>query len=137
MSKLETMIQYAMAFVGTPYIWGGDTFAGFDCSGFVQEVLRSIGHDPAGDQTAQALYSQLTETSKADNRLVRGAVLFFGKSKERITHVALCLGDGLMIEAGGGGPSIRTRDDAESAGASVRVRPIRQDLVAAVSLDLK
>ena len=63
--------------------------------------------------------------------IAEGDVLFFGKSVEGITHVAIALDSNLMVEAGGGGSKCKT--PATSTGM-VRVRPIasRKDLVAAL-----
>jgi cell wall-associated NlpC family hydrolase len=54
---MDLLIQYAMSFIGVPYRWGGSNpITGFDCSGLVQEILKSVYMDPPGDQTAEALY---------------------------------------------------------------------------------
>ena len=39
----ELMIEYSKTFIGKPYRWGGEGVLGFDCSGFIQEVLRCVG----------------------------------------------------------------------------------------------
>ena len=119
-----------MRFVGTPYIWGGDDpILGMDCSGFAQEVLASIGFDPDGDQTAHGLYNYLKMNGLMSSRS-KGALAFYGSSK-RITHVAICLDDMFMIEAGGGGSKTTTKEAAAKHNAYIRVRPIdrRKDLV--------
>ena len=42
----ELAVKYAMAFIGTPYVWGGDDpMGGFDCSGFCIEVLKGVPVD--------------------------------------------------------------------------------------------
>ena len=130
----ELMIIYALSFVGRPYIWGGQNpLKGFDCSGFVQEVLASIGLDPRGDQTAQTLYHHFLQIGYGSS-CSRGALLFFGKSEDKITHIALALSDKIMLEAGGGGSKTVNADIAAKQGAFVRVRPIksRSDLIAAI-----
>lgn len=128
--EIEIMLEYAMRFVNLPYIWGGQSpFLGYDCSGFVQECLASIGKDPRGDQTAASLYNYLKVYTRPDI-LRRGSILYFGKSKDKITHVALALSPRIMIEAGGGGSKTLTAEDAKALDARVRVRPIRNDLVA-------
>ena len=51
--------KVAWHYLGTPYIWGGDDFSGFDCSGFVIEILKSVGILPRdGDWTAAMLKSR-------------------------------------------------------------------------------
>ncbi len=129
---IENMLMYALLYVGVPYKWGGNNpVEGFDCSGFVQECFKSVGIDPAGDQTAQALYDRLSKKNLR-SQLARGSVLFFGKTRERISHVSIALNDTLMVEAGGGDSTVKTSQDAAKKNAFVRIRPInnRSDLVA-------
>ena len=79
-----TITEYAKTFIGTKYTWGGESAdEGFDCSGFVQECLRSQGLDPKGDQTAQMLYDHFTETAPSYTPAIpsAGCLLFFGVSK--------------------------------------------------------
>lgn len=125
----------AVAFVGAPYRWGGENpMGGFDCSGLVQEILRAVGMDPAGDQTAQMLYDYFKTRSDSDARQF-GALTFYGTSLSRISHVGFMLDDVHMVEAGGGGSSTLTVDDAIKRDAFVRIRPynVRRDLVAVVN----
>jgi cell wall-associated NlpC family hydrolase len=131
-----TISEYAQKFIGKSYIWGGDgsgaKFNGWDCSGLVLECLWAFGKLPKGDLTAQGINDKLYAmgwrqgmTRKADD------LLFFGKDLKHITHVAICIGDGLMVEAGGGGSKCTTPTNSTGM---VRVRPIasRKDLVAAL-----
>ncbi len=133
MSKLSIANNYAASFLGLPYIWGGDhPMNGYDCSGLVQEILASIGLDPQGDQTAQTLYTELQIGGAVAATPRVGGVLFFGKNLQNITHVAYCMSETEMIEAGGGGSKTKTTKDAIAQKAFVRIRPIsrRKDLVA-------
>ena len=131
-----TLSEYALKFVGRPYIWGGDgsgkCAGGFDCSGLALECLQAFGKMPNRDEPAQGIFEELT--ARKWNYVLFGSekpddVLFFGKDDKRIAHVAIAIGNGLMIEAGGGGSKCKT--PATSTGM-VRVRPIswRKDLVA-------
>lgn len=133
-----TISEYALKFVGAPYVWGGDGSGkcggGFDCSGIVLECLWAFGLYDGSDTTAQGLHKALS--AKGWREVPRGLenagdVLFFGKDAAHITHTALAIGDGLMVEAGGGGSKCKT--PATSTGM-VRVRPIawRDNLVAAL-----
>lgn len=134
-----TLTEYLSKFIGRCYIWGGNgtgkTVHGFDCSGFVLEGLVAFGLYNGPDITAQGLYDHLTKTAtwkegRVDNAH-DGDILFFVKSLSKITHVAVALGDGLMLEAGGGGSSCKT---AATSTGFVRIRPIRKDVVACVYL---
>lgn len=130
----------ALRYVGIAYRWAGDDpMAGWDCNGIGQEMLASLGEDPPGDQTAQALFDYFNHPLAATRRegARAGALAFFGSSPRHITHVGFCISGDLMLEAGGGGSSTTSLDAAVKQNAYVRIRPIdrRKDLVAV--LDLK
>lgn len=130
--SLRTLHEYAMSFVGLPYRWGGDDpIGGYDCSGLVQEILASVGLEPPTDLTAQGLYHYFKNRTQSD-RIGAGALAFYGKSIDAISHVALCIDHFRCIEAGGGGRATTTEDQAERDNAFVRIRPIkkRPDLIA-------
>ena len=125
MSKLSVAQNYAVTFVGLPYIWGGShPSQGYDCSGLVQEILAGVGLDPPGDQTAQSLYAELLKNATLESPKP-GGILFFGSSLENITHVAFALDSEHMIEAGGGDRKTLDKKSAISRGAFVRCRPIK------------
>lgn len=124
---MNLLIQYAMSFVGNPYIWGGSGGDRWDCSGLVQEILKSCGNCPPGDNTAQSLYDYFEKATGASYNIVQpGSLAFYGKDALNVVHVAFCVDSNRMIEAGGGGSLIRTVDDARTAGAFVRMRPIKR-----------
>ena len=131
-----TISEYALKFVGSPYIWGGDgsgaKFNGWDCSGLVLECLWAFGILPKGDMTAQGINDILYGMEWRQGLYIKeGDILFFGKDTKHITHVALAISESLMVEAGGGGSKCKT--PATSTGM-VWVRPIawRDNLVAAL-----
>jgi cell wall-associated NlpC family hydrolase len=109
------LITEGIGHLGKPYNWGSTGPKQFDCSGLAGYVYK------------HALGTTLPRTSYFQNRagtpvdrgnLKAGDLVFFGKS--RTTHVAIYLGDGMMLEAGGEGRV------ATNAG-SVRIRPLRAD----------
>lgn len=129
---MQILREYALSFVGIPYKWGASHPSdGYDCSGLVQELLRSCGIDPPGDQTAQALFNHFEKNSTWNVRQI-GSLAFFGASPSAISHVAMLLDPYRMIEAGGGGSKTLTAQDAIRDNAFVRIRLVtsRKDLVA-------
>ena len=135
------MVEYLMRFIGTPYIWAGNTPKGFDCSGLINEGLKSegyIGHDE--DLTAQMIHDRLIQGYRRFSpdlyMIQKNDLLFFGPSVKNITHVAIAYDSFQMLEAGGAGKDCKTVEDAVRLNAFVRLRPIamRKDLVATVRL---
>lgn len=131
----QQFIAFCQAFVGLPYVWGGDGPDTYDCSGLIQALLARLGLDPAGDQTAHDLYRWFQQRSNGIpmGEAVCGCLAFFGKPR-RIGHVSLCLGNATMIEAAHGGPEMTTVERARAQGAKVEINPIsrRNDLVALI-----
>lgn len=125
-------IEYAKSFIGVPYKWGGETpIDGYDCSGFVQEILRSVGLDPIQDQTAQGLANHFFSYGEVLKDPRAGCLVFFGQANIKITHVGFMLNRLQMIEAGGGGSKVTDKQSAIDSRAFVRVRPYfnRTDII--------
>jgi peptidoglycan endopeptidase LytE len=130
---MKQLIEYAKSFLGVTYIWGGNHPAyGYDCSGLVQEILASVGVDPKGDQTAQALHDYFLVEGDEIWGPKTGALIFYGKSKEHITHVSFCISPYQVIEAGGGDSSCTGLSRSIAMSAFVRLRPVdhRSDVLA-------
>jgi cell wall-associated NlpC family hydrolase len=101
------LLETARRFLGVPYLWGGCSPFGLDCSGFVQLVYRLHGARlprDAGDQAREGEVV-LLEAAGPEGCVGPGpgdAVFFHGPdATERITHVGLSLGDGSFIHAAG------------------------------------
>lgn len=96
----RSLAAVALRFLGVPYVWGGTTPKGFDCSGLTQRVFRLHGIVIPRDSDMQARFGRVTAPPDARS-LHAGDLLFFGKDPDRITHVALFLGEGRYIHARG------------------------------------
>lgn len=90
------LCEYAIQFVGNPYVWGGTSLTkGADCSGFVLSVYKNYGFTLPHYSGAQSNHG--TEISYKDAQ--PGDLLFYGSSKSSITHVAIYIGDGQIVHA--------------------------------------
>lgn len=102
----ETILKTAYRFLGIPYLWGGTSTKGMDCSGFTKTVYFLNGIILARDASQQVNTGELVDTKDGWQNLQAGDLLFFGRKadenrKERITHVAIYIGDGDFIHAAG------------------------------------
>lgn len=104
---MKTLVNYALSFVGVKYKWGGASpEEGYDCSGYLQEVLASVGMDPPGDQTADNLFNFFLIQGDELPAPQAGALAFFGKPA---SHCGFCIDSYRMVEA---------------TGSYVRLRPV-------------
>jgi hypothetical protein len=93
---LCTITDYACAFLNRPYLWGGTSWEGIDCSGFVQLCYRMGGVSSSRDADQQ--YDFLAYSVKRED-MQEGDLIFFGSTE--ITHVAMALNKQEYIHAEG------------------------------------
>ena len=91
----QAIVAEAQKYLGTPYVYGGASPSGFDCSGFVYYVLKTLGYSP--NRTPEAQYSHGTYVSKES--LQPGDLVFFSGNGSTITHVGIYAGNGQFIHA--------------------------------------
>ncbi len=96
----QRLVASAMSFLGIPYVWGGNTPKGFDCSGLVQRAFRLNGLLIPRDSDQQARAGRGKEAGRLDE-LQTADLLFFGKSVNQITHVGMYASDGIFVHAHG------------------------------------
>jgi SH3-like domain-containing protein len=96
----ESLVSTGMRFMGIPYLWGGTTPKGFDCSGLIQRIFRLHGVLLPRDSDQQAAYGRLKPPGTTEE-LATGDLLFFGKTQDQISHVAMVVSDGLFLHAFG------------------------------------
>ena len=96
----ENLIKYAAQFMGRPYFWGGKTPKGFDCSGFIQFVLKM--HDINIRRNAWMQFEDGRFVSDDPLKGQLGDLMFFAEyGGDAITHVGFCLGKGEILHAQG------------------------------------
>ena len=92
------MAAYAKQFVGYPYVYGGASPKGFDCSGFVKYVYAHFGINMSRTASAQMSHGKSVSMSQ----LIPGDVVFFkkaGSSASRASHVGIYIGGGKFVHA--------------------------------------
>ena len=105
-SVAQQLVNYSMNYLGVPYVWGGTTTSGFDCSGFTQYVFRQFGYELYRVAESQMLYNGATVNK---NELQVGDLVFFANtyaSNEAATHVGIYIGGNQFIHAASGGVKI-------------------------------
>lgn len=93
--SIPESIELAKHFLGIPYLWGGTSSFGFDCSGYTQMLVRARGITMPRDADQQAAWNGVTPVKRED--LQPGDLLFFGSSAKDITHTGMFIGDGQFI----------------------------------------
>lgn len=97
----------AKMFLGVPYLWGGTSPKGMDCSGFTKTVYRLNGFELNRDANQQAMMGKEVSVTEDFDNLTKGDLVFFGRkgtadNPERITHVGMYLEKKEFIHAPGG-----------------------------------
>lgn len=89
----SSVVETAMSYIGSKYVYGGSTPSGFDCSGFTSYIYKQYGVNL--NRTAAGQYSNGTEVERSE--LQAGDLVMFGKSG--INHVGIYIGNGQIVHA--------------------------------------
>jgi gamma-D-glutamyl-L-lysine dipeptidyl-peptidase len=93
--NIDETIALAKKFIGLTYTWGGTSSFGYDCSGYMQMLIRQRGKTMPRDASLQAVW----EGSAAVDRrqLQPGDLLYFGDTPEKVTHTGMYIGNDEFI----------------------------------------
>lgn len=102
----EKLISTAKQMMGVPYLWGGTSIKGVDCSGFTKTIYFLNGQIIPRDASQQVNEGEEIDTEKNWEKLEVGDLLFFGEKatedkKERVVHVGMWIGNGEFIHSRG------------------------------------
>ena len=105
--QFAKMIQEAEKYLGVPYVWGGYSPSGFDCSGFVSWVINNCGNGwNVGRCTADELRSHCSQVSPSEAK--PGDLIFYAGSNGKVNHVAIYIGNGRIVHAASRRSGIKT-----------------------------
>ena len=100
----RNLVETAESFMGIPYLWGGTSSKGFDCSGFIKTVYYLNGIILTRDASQQFQYGIRIRRASFPDSLKNGDLLFFGSSgrgRPRATHIGMYIGDSEFIHCSG------------------------------------
>lgn len=102
----QSIIRTAETFLGIPYLWGGTSIKGVDCSGFTKMVFFLNGILLPRDASQQAETGEFITNKVDTSKLKPGDLLFFGEKegidgKEKVSHVGIYIGEGEFIHSAG------------------------------------
>lgn len=98
----ETLVKNAYQMLGIPYLWGGTSFKGADCSGFTRMTFLASGMLLPRDASQQALLGETVSIDTEFTNLSLGDLLFFGNLQtSKVTHVAMWVGNKSFIHSSG------------------------------------
>lgn len=100
----QAIIATGQKYMGVPYVWGGETPSGFDCSGFTQYVMKENGIQLP--RTAAEQYAVGTPVDKANLKV--GDLVFFTTYKPGASHVGFYMGGGKFLHASSAAAKVTT-----------------------------
>ena len=114
------VINEAKKYLGTPYVWGGTTPSGFDCSGFIYYVYKQVGKN-VSRTSALGLWNETTHVSNPQP----GDLVFFSNTyKPGISHVGIYMGDNKFIQSGSRGVEITSLEQSVLEPENHWLRPL-------------
>ena len=97
--KRSEIIECSKKLIGSPYLWGGKTPFGYDCSGFVQQVFKSINISLKRDTSEQIKDKRMNSIDITSVNI--GDIVFFDMEGNGVDHVGIWYGENQIIHCGG------------------------------------
>jgi cell wall-associated NlpC family hydrolase len=116
----QQLTQSALRFLGTPYVFGGTSTSGFDCSGYVQHVFGMLGISIP--RTADAQYDAGHVIPGGRVGMRQGDLVFFQTYEPGVSHVGIYLGGGKFVHASSHGVMVSKLSDSYWANRYVGAR---------------
>ncbi len=117
----QEVANYALNFLGTPYVWGGTTTSGFDCSGFTKYVYQQFGY------TLNRTAAQQLNNGYSVSNLEPGDLVFFNNTystSAAASHVGIYIGDNQFVHSASGGVKVTSLSDSYYASRYIGARKI-------------
>ena len=103
----SSVVNRAMALRGIPYVFGGTTTNGFDCSGYIQYAFKQ-----AGKNVSRTTIGQFAETTQVSSPQPGDLVFFQNTYKPGISHVGIYIGNNQFVHAGGKQSEVKSLNDS-------------------------
>ncbi|MEH7458200.1 SH3 domain-containing protein [Bacillus sp. JJ1127] len=104
----SSILAYAQSMAGVPYVWGGTSANGVDCSGYIFHVFNKFGHN-ISRQSVAGYWSSLSQTSNPEP----GDLIYFKDTyKSGPSHMGIYLGGGSFIQAGDKGVAVASLNNS-------------------------
>lgn len=117
----QEVANYALNFLGTPYVWGGTTTSGFDCSGFTKYMYQQFGY------TLNRTAAQQLGNGYSVSSLEPGDLVFFNNTystSAAASHVGIYIGDNQFVHSASGGVKVTSLSDSYYASRYIGARRI-------------
>ena len=115
----QRIVDYALRFLGTPYVWGGSSPAGFDCSGYTWYAFRVLG-------LAIPRTADLQFTAAYGRDALPGDLVFFQTYDYGASHVGIYIGAGRFVSSISGNVHISSFAQSYFAGRYIGARRFSQ-----------
>lgn len=120
----DSITRTARRWIGSPYLWGGVTTGGVDCSGLVQAVYWLHGIALPRDSDQQSRTGQTLEVANDFSNLIPGDLVFFSETPKRVSHVAIALGGSHIVHSALTNGGVEVNDLSGDRELEVRLRGI-------------